>query len=135
MLFRSKTLLLWILRFIWTVAILWGEIGAFFFSVSDCRWPDKILRRVSIGSCFFDPCQPQAESPAPKPGEEVKPTHVLLVADPQVLDDKAHGVFKKFIIESNLRKSWDVAKRLKPHAVVFLGDMMSGGRHASISDE
>lgn len=34
------------LRFAWVVAVVWYEIGTFFWSVSGCRWPDKSLQRV-----------------------------------------------------------------------------------------
>lgn len=38
------------------------------------------------------------------------------------------------MVDLNLRKSWRAALSLKPDAVIFLGDMMDGGR-AAVSDE
>jgi len=39
-------------------------------------------------------------------------------------------------VDFNLRKSWRlVAMKLKPHVVVFLGDMMDGGRGEMGDDE
>lgn len=38
------------------------------------------------------------------------------------------------MVDLNLRKSWRAALRLQPDMIVFLGDMMDGGR-ASVSDE
>lgn len=34
------------------------------------------------------------------------------------------------MVDLNLRKSWRATLRLKPNAIVFLGDMMDGGRFA-----
>lgn len=75
-------------------------------------------------------------------GDE-RTSHVLLIADPQVLD--AHSYpgreswlvsLTQFIVDLNLRKSWRlVALKLKPHVVVFLGDMMDGGRGVIEDDE
>lgn len=42
----------------------------------------------------------------------------------------------RFIVDLNMRKSWRlVALKLKPHVVVFLGDMMDGGRLDMTDDE
>ena len=40
----------------------------------------------------------------------------------------------QFIVDLNMRKSWWATKQLNPDVVVFLGDMMDGGRFA-MSDE
>lgn len=65
-----------------------------------------------------------------------KPTHVLLVADPQVLDHRSYPgrapwlmALSQRMVDLYLRKSWRAALRLRPDVVVFLGDMMDGGRH------
>lgn len=67
-----------------------------------------------------------------------KPTHVLLVADPQVLDHRSYPgrsswlmILTQFVVDLNIRKSWTVATRFRPNVVVFLGDMMDNGRYAS----
>ena len=61
--------------------------------------------------------------------------HMLLVADPQILD--AHSYpgrspwlvwLSQKIVDPNMRKSWRAAQALHPNAVVFLGDMMDNGR-------
>jgi len=38
------------------------------------------------------------------------------------------------VVDLNLRKNWQAALRKEPDAVVFLGDMMDGGRSV-MSDE
>ncbi|CAK5281594.1 unnamed protein product [Mycena citricolor] len=66
----------------------------------------------------------------------VKPTHVLLLSDPQVRhpsawDDRPWtGFLEHLLYESNLKRSWHVTRRLNPHAVFFLGDMLSNGKYA-----
>jgi hypothetical protein len=39
------------------------------------------------------------------------------------------------VVDLNLRKNWRAALRKKPDAVVFLGDMMDGGRFVMSEDE
>ena len=63
------------------------------------------------------------------------PTHVLLVADPQILDHRSYPdrppwlmSLSQFIVDLNIRKSWRATRRLHPDAVAFLGDMMDNGR-------
>ena len=62
---------------------------------------------------------------------------MLLVADPQVLDHRSYPGrapwlmwLSQRMVDLNLRKSWWAALRLRPDSVVFLGDMMDGGRFA-----
>jgi ethanolamine phosphate phosphodiesterase len=65
----------------------------------------------------------------------------MLVADPQVLDMQAYPdrpwalrLISQVMVDLNLRRSWRATRSLRPHTVVFLGDMMDRGR-ADISDE
>ncbi|GJJ06660.1 hypothetical protein Clacol_000855 [Clathrus columnatus] len=69
------------------------------------------------------------------------PTHVLLIADPQILDLNSYPsrprwlqVVTQYIVDLNLRKSWNaVISKLRPDLVIFLGDMMDNGR--SVNDD
>jgi len=61
-------------------------------------------------------------------------TRVLLVADPQILNERSYPERSSFLrtvsrifVDMNLRKAWRVAKSMHPHAVIFLGDMMDNG--------
>ncbi|KAH8119213.1 Metallo-dependent phosphatase-like protein [Phellopilus nigrolimitatus] len=111
------------LRAVWLLAVVWYELGVFVWSASVCRWPDAPLVK--------------AGSPGPPP------THVLLVADPQVIDGRSYpgrswwlSVLSQFAVDSNLRRSWSaVRRRFRPDVVVFLGDMMDNGRDASGDEE
>ena len=71
-----------------------------------------------------------------------EPAHVLIVADPQVLDTKSLPAvgfltrpFTRWVVDFNLRKSWHAALKLHPQEVIFLGDMLNGGRYARDADE
>jgi hypothetical protein len=62
-------------------------------------------------------------------------THVLIVADPQILDLQSYPErswilrhISKLMTDLNMRRSWAAARRLRPDAVIFLGDMMDRGR-------
>ncbi|KAJ7924953.1 Metallo-dependent phosphatase-like protein [Mycena leptocephala] len=107
------------LRLFWTGLSIWYEYGVFIYSVRKCSWPDSDIQATRT-----DP----------------QPTHVLLVADPQILDHRSYpdrGLFLTYIsqllVDLNLRKSWRAALRTRPDVVVLLGDMMDGGRF-SMSD-
>lgn len=66
--------------------------------------------------------------------------HVLAIADPQLLDSNSYperGPLLTFLsqvfTDMNLRKSFAALRKLEPDHILFLGDMMDGGR-ADISD-
>lgn len=97
------------LRALWTGLVLWYELGIFYYSVDSCPWPDANLSGAA--------------------------SHVLIVADPQILDHRSYPsrgpyltYFSRVFTDLNLRKSWSAALRTRPDHVVFLGDMMDGGR-------
>ncbi|EIW82717.1 Metallo-dependent phosphatase [Coniophora puteana RWD-64-598 SS2] len=102
------------LRTAWVAIVLWYEIGVFVRAVRSCPWPDE--RRALT--------------------PDSRLTRVLIVADPQVLDDNSYldrhpllARLTRVVVDVYLRKSWRAAVRvLRPHAVVFLGDMMDNGR-------
>jgi len=67
-------------------------------------------------------------------GKGKEATHVLIVADPQILDERSYPerssllrTISRIFVDMNLRKAWHVAKSTRPHAVIFLGDMMDNG--------
>ncbi|KAJ6625485.1 hypothetical protein B0H10DRAFT_2161751 [Mycena sp. CBHHK59/15] len=100
-------------RLLWIVVLVWGELGIYFWSLSSCRWPE------------FDDSRRHG-----------KPTHVLLVSDPQVRhpsvlwnESSWRKSLGQYLYDSNLKRSWHVTCRLKPHAVFFLGDMLSSGKY------
>ncbi|KAI5123642.1 hypothetical protein M0805_001675 [Coniferiporia weirii] len=113
------------LRLTWVLTILWYEVGIFFWSVAGCRWPDAVFGQAKSSS-----------------GTQASPIHVLLVADPQVIDAHSYPsrtrwlpVLSQLVVDFNLRKSWTVVRRFAPDVVVFLGDMMDNGRLAYADEE
>ncbi|TFY77984.1 hypothetical protein EWM64_g6029 [Hericium alpestre] len=93
------------LRLFWATLVIWGEIGLFFFSLSDCRWPDRAFRSIS----------------------KATPTHVLLIADPQLLPPLSTRTWTQVFRDIYLHKSWSAVRHLRPNAVLFLGDMLAAG--------
>jgi hypothetical protein len=68
--------------------------------------------------------------------------HVLVVADPQILDHHSYpnrplllAVLTPIIVDLDIRRNWRIAKRTRPHAVIFLGDLMDGGRERVSAQE
>ncbi|KAF7376273.1 Metallophos domain-containing protein [Mycena sanguinolenta] len=100
--FLSRTVVINTLRLGSIVVVLWGELGIYFWSLSSCKWPEAADWRYR------------------------KPTHVLLLSDPQVrhpsvmrgegLDQGAKPVLIRDEFEEKL-------------ALFFLGDMLSSGKY------
>ena len=115
--------LIWGMRFGWIVMVIWCEVGEFFHAVSGCRFPDAKLAAAQIDSNGTR--------------QSVNPTHVVLLADPQIPHPtlsypSRNPILQKFTtwyIDLYMRKSWDVLRRLgKIDAVIVAGDMMDWGR-------
>ncbi|KAF7321819.1 Metallophos domain-containing protein [Mycena kentingensis (nom. inval.)] len=107
----SRTLVNNSLRLAWIVVLVYGEVGVYYWSVSTCKWPERTEWRRG------------------------KPSHVLLISDPQVrhpLQRSAMRNLGQFLYEIrydlNLKRAWHVTRRLNPHAVFFLGDQLSSGK-------
>jgi hypothetical protein len=129
------------LRLFWITVVLWLELGTFDRAFRSCQWPvpqptkdDVCSSHLSHLSCSLTLIQP--DSPP-------RTSNILLIADPQILNSRSYpdrsaflSRITQFIVDFNLRKSWRlVAMRMRPHVVVFLGDMMDGGRGDIGDDE
>ncbi|CAL1707740.1 unnamed protein product [Somion occarium] len=115
-----------LLRLLWCLLLVWYEIGTFYHHVSQCTWPDSRLDSLDV----------------PEASNVTEPTHVLLVADPQILDQRSYPGrdpalmwLTQRIVDMNMRRSWRATQTLHPDVVVFLGDMMDGGRFAMSDPE
>lgn len=103
------SLLNW-LRVVWLAAVFWFEYGIFRYSVALCGWGDNQLSQSSA-----------------------RPSHVLLVTDPQVrsVSHNKPGIASRFqywLYHESLRKNWRYARQMKPDTIVFLGDILCSGR-------
>ncbi|KAK2463168.1 hypothetical protein APHAL10511_004823 [Amanita phalloides] len=105
------------LRFAWFLVVIWYELGIYYTILFSCRWP-------SIDIATPRPHRPLTSND--------RPARVLLLSDTQVIHTPcskyASHVWRRFLSDLNLRKNWHVASRLKPQAVIFLGDMLASGR-------
>ncbi|KAI0344733.1 hypothetical protein BDW22DRAFT_1326677 [Trametopsis cervina] len=118
---RAQVSLLNCLAIVWVFTVLWIECGRFSFSIAQCGWEDKRLPSVRSSVTH--------ESPE-------APYHVFIITDPQVqapLPPQQGPIsrFRHWIYHHSLRKNWVYARSLKPDAIVFLGDMLDGGRRLS----
>ncbi len=99
-----------------------SQVGEFFSSISPCHFPDSLLRQSAL-----------AASPGSAPPV---PSHVLLLADPQVphpvLSYPDSGplarTVRTWLSDLYMRKSWNVVMQLgRIDAVIVAGDMMDWG--------
>jgi ethanolamine phosphate phosphodiesterase len=117
------------LKYGWICLILWFELGTFISSVNECTWPDASLPLTDASAVHN---QPQEH----RRGRTQKVTHVLLIADAQIPDERSYPNLNRFLsklaetfIDLNIRKSWRVTyRKTKPDVIIHLGDMMDGGR-------
>lgn len=132
-----------LLRFFWLFVVVWCEVGAFFWSLSDCRWPDKAFKKVRFSAIRFGDATSLFHAMGIQSDKLASPSHVMILADPHFQDPNAlshthrppwFSTFKQFFVHLNLRKSWNAASRLNPHLVIVLGDMLDKGR-AIMTDE
>lgn len=115
--FKTYLTVINVSRFVWLLIIWTSEVGMFRVVVSHCKWPTQLTH-----------------------GFSENPTHVLLIADPQILDLNSYPnrplwlkIITQYIVDLNLRKSWNaVISKLNPDLLIFLGDMMDNGR--SVND-
>ncbi|KAH9037070.1 hypothetical protein EDB85DRAFT_1937809 [Lactarius pseudohatsudake] len=108
------------LRCCWLALVLWAEIGVFLYALAGWRWP------------------------VPAKGNGDDDTRVLLVADAQVPDPRALAhtesrlgmrYFAELAREVYVRRAWRTTRLLRPHVVLFLGDMLKTGRSIRSDDE
>ncbi|KDQ27671.1 hypothetical protein PLEOSDRAFT_1104353 [Pleurotus ostreatus PC15] len=119
-LLHAKSMVVNGFRYLGILTVLWGELGGYLWVLWTCRWPETGLSR-------------QAE----------RPTHVLLISDPQVRyplsalvgDNSFLGPFRQFLYDTSIRKNWYIAKHFHPDAVVVLGDMLARGKYARTQAE
>ncbi|KAF9485927.1 Metallo-dependent phosphatase [Pholiota conissans] len=114
-----------VLRVFWVLLIFWYEYATFSASVHSCKWPDSAIYMGGKENVT-----------------QTRPAHVLLVADPQIIDRNSYPTRSSFsayltrlIVDLNLRKNWHAAIKKNPDAIVFLGDMMDNGRNAMSTAE
>jgi len=125
-----------VLRVLWLLVIVFYEYGIFLTSALECDWPDNDILSVHHLDDHLDLPHHNWEGDAIS-----RPYHVLLVADPQVVDRHSYpsrstwlSYLTRIIVDLNLRKNWQAAFHKKPDLVVFLGDAMDNGR-LDMSDE
>ncbi|KAJ2783499.1 hypothetical protein GGI15_002557 [Coemansia interrupta] len=101
------------LRVYWILLLLVGEIGLYQWHIGGCKWPTK------------DPAAPN----------EPRPTTVAIIADPQIVDHYSYnqtGLLLRtveFFTDIYMRKSYRFLQTIRrPSHVIFLGDLMDGGR-------
>ncbi|KAI9471757.1 Metallo-dependent phosphatase-like protein [Coemansia mojavensis] len=108
----SRRKLVLFLRVVWVLILFYGEIGIFYKHIRQCKWPAK---------------------------DRHEAVHVAIIADPQIVDHYSYdqtGLLLKateFFTDIYMRKSYIILQQQqqKPDTVVFLGDLMDGGREWS----
>jgi ethanolamine phosphate phosphodiesterase len=128
------SLLTW-LRIFWFLGVLWCELVIYRYTLFFCGWPDHRLTSVRLPTFFYGSSLTLCSQ------SSATPTHLLVIADPQVRHAGAQKYTRFFpqlhdwFYHAGLRKSWRYASHLRPDIVVFLGDMMASGRKIRDDDE
>ncbi|KAF9439023.1 hypothetical protein BGZ76_001475 [Entomortierella beljakovae] len=108
-----------LLRLIWLVVLLFGEHGVYWAMINQCTWPENSAWKKhssSLGNRY----------------------RIAVIADPQLTDwysYKQSGLALKlteFYTDIFMRRSFSrLHRKLQPDAVVFLGDLLDGGRETA----
>ncbi|CAB4382347.1 unnamed protein product [Rhizophagus irregularis] len=100
-------------KIIWTFALLIGEVFIFSYSMQKCSWPEHESWNTTA----------------------TEPVHVAIIADPQIIDDYSYGrtgilqKISEIYPDMYMRKNWiNLQHIFDPDAIIFLGDLMDGGR-------
>jgi ethanolamine phosphate phosphodiesterase len=128
------------IKFAWVAVVLLFEVVIFIDASARCQWPDPAVRIcfpllfILLHSPLLCAYTGLITSTNCRQGKGKEATHVLIVADPQILDERSYPgrssllrAISQIFVDMNLRKAWRVAKSTRPHAVIFLGDMMDNG--------
>ncbi|KAH9997666.1 hypothetical protein BJV77DRAFT_1065269 [Russula vinacea] len=95
---------------------LLGEIGVFLYTFSVCRWPVLTHNSVTTQWALAQTHSPGADAQIP-----MRPTHS------QTISGLFHDVY--------MHRAWKFTRRLHPHLVLFLGDMLKTGRSVESDEE
>ena len=132
----NLTVVQW-LRILWLALVFWSEQARYTFA-SSCAWNDKALTAhgVRMRSPFHTRSS-LTEFPYPQTS---KPVNVLILTDtrvhfPPIYKSSLFGDVYEWFYELGLRRTWYSALSLKPHIVIFLGDMLASGRKVKHSIE
>ena len=131
------------IKLTWVALVLWLEVGIFIAAGRRCHWPDPGVTHIifshpsphlALTLFISHPRVHGADLLSLDRQGTGDATRVLIVADPQILNDMSYPerspllrTLSQIFADMNLRKAWRVAKSTRPHAVVFLGDMMDNG--------
>ena len=117
---------------IWVLVLWWGESLVFWRSIAKCRWENweqwvcLAIVIIFAGHCSSDYVQPS----------EAVPHHVILLADPQLVDPHTYPG-RPFPLSTLTVRYTDLYMRraftaleatLDPDTALFLGDLFDGGR-------
>ncbi|KAJ2654918.1 hypothetical protein IWW48_005818 [Coemansia sp. RSA 1200] len=110
------------LRAVWVAAVVYGEVGVYYWRIGRCRWPEAET-------------ETDADANAEAEAEAGRPTRVAIVADAQIVDHYSYGQtgallrIVEFFTDIYVRKAYLVLQDVRqPAIVVNLGDLMDGGR-------
>ncbi|KAJ1934605.1 hypothetical protein FBU59_005646, partial [Linderina macrospora] len=115
--FRMRGSVTRFLRWYWAVTLVIGEIFLYYWHVRSCGWPTTTRK------------------------DGVKPVRVAIVADPQIVDHYSYNQtglllrIVEFFTDIYIKKSYIFLQTLQqPDTVIFLGDLMDGGREWNDKD-
>ncbi|KAI9286381.1 Metallo-dependent phosphatase-like protein [Umbelopsis sp. AD052] len=128
---RSHPLIL-ALKVIWFLSIFTGEYLGFWKASHDCApWPKSPSWKMRPSASR----QELSNNDHRQIDGTVRPYNIMIIGDPQLTDKYSYGRkgviqwITEFYSDQYMRRNWKkLNRKLRPDAVVFLGDLMDGGR-------
>ncbi|KAK3818304.1 MAG: Metallo-dependent phosphatase-like protein [Linnemannia gamsii] len=112
-----------VLRLVWFLTLVFGEYAVFWIMLRRCRWPEKLSwdqNATAIQERY----------------------RIVIIADPQLTERysyKETGLslrLTEFFTDMFMRKSYtQLHRRLQPDMVVFLGNLLDGGRETMMEEQ
>lgn len=116
---ESRISTVWSVRYILGITLIWTIVVHYF---------ERTYVSNVLGRCHWSSWE--RENP------ETELHHILLVADPQIVDDYSYpkqpkllGFFVKQLTDNYLRRNYQLSHSVfRPNTTIFLGDLFDGGR-------
>ncbi|KAI8581236.1 hypothetical protein K450DRAFT_233773 [Umbelopsis ramanniana AG] len=124
--------LLFALKVIWLLSIFTGEYLGFWKASHDCApWPKSPSWNIRSSASR----QELSHNDHRQIDSTARPYNIMIIGDPQLTDKYSYGRkgviqwITEFYSDQYMRRNWKkLNRKLRPDAVVFLGDLMDGGR-------
>lgn len=112
-------------RMSWILLILWLEMGLWYWSLRECKWPDETWTLLN----------PSVRNRGPQATTIPSPSHLLLLSDVNIFDSSSPSSVSPWLRSAARTLTGHamsrgfafLCKTFNPQGIIFLGNVISGG--------